>query len=302
MTMMRRSLIALCCCLVALASSAQQDLLIEANGAYREGDLAGARGLLDKAVKEVTLVNSPETWVLRGFVYKDLYKNEPAGPSADLLRDEALASLFMGRETDGEKVYAKNIAQAYDFLTKTIYNDAAKALNDLDHERGIALYAKYKEACLRFDQGSSFTARDIEFDNALGTVYTKIYTQDRNDTVWYHKAAQVYRKVLARDPENYGANYNLATLYYNRGVSNIKAIDAENDIPSLRQIQEVSREFFLQALPYMTKAHQLNPKRKETILGLESIHYSLQDVEESERYRQLYEEIEQDPLAPQEDK
>lgn len=302
MTMLRRSLIALACCLLFLGAAAQNDLLMEANGAYREGNLPGARQLLDKAVKDATLANSPETWVLRGFVYKDLYKAETPGPSADLLRDEALASLYMGKETDTEKVYAKNIAQAYDFLTKTIYNDAAKALNDLDHQRGILLYAKYKEACIRFDPKESFTARDIEFDNALGTVYTKIYTQDRNDTVWYHKAAEVYKKVLARDPENYGANYNLATLYYNRGVSNIKAIDAENDIPSLKQIQEVSREFFLQALPYMTKAHDLNPKRKETILGLESIHYSLQDVDESERFRLLYEEIEQDPLAPREDK
>jgi len=100
--------------------------------------------------------------------------------------------------------------------------------------------------------------------------------------------------VLAADSDNYGANYNLATLYYNRGVYNIQQITAENDIPSIQQIQEVSREFFTLALPYMLKAHRMNPTRKETLLGLEGIHYSLQDAEESEKFRQLYQQLEQD--------
>jgi hypothetical protein len=65
--------------------------------------------------------------------------------------------------------------------------------------------------------------------------------------------------VLAKEPGNYGANYNLATLYYNRGVFNIQRIDADNDIPSIQQIQEASRDFFTLALPYMEKAHDMDP-------------------------------------------
>jgi hypothetical protein len=103
-----------------------------------------------------------------------------------------------------------------------------------------------------------------------------------------------YKRVLALDSSNYGANYNLATLYYNRGVYNIQLITADNDIPSIQQIQEVSREFFTLALPYMLKAHRMRPDRKETILGLEGIHYSLQDDEQSRHYRHLYEELEHD--------
>ena len=52
----------------------------------------------------------------------------------------------------------------------------------------------------------------------------------------------------------------------------------------------------------MTKAHRMNPKRRETLLGLEGIHYSLLDVEESERYRMLYEQLDQEQTPPPKDK
>jgi hypothetical protein len=78
-------------------------------------------------------------------------------------------------------------------------------------------------------------------------------------------------------------------------VYNIQRISSENDIPSIQGIQAVSREFFMQALPYMLKAFEMNPKRKETLLGLEGIYYSLQDDQQSDHYRQLYEELENEP-------
>jgi tetratricopeptide (TPR) repeat protein len=126
----------------------------------------------------------------------------------------------------------------------------------------------------------------------MGTVFTKRYNQDLQDTTWFEKAVRAYEQVLAGDKDNYGANYNLATLYYNRGVYNIRRITPENDIPSIQDIQRVSRELFTRALPYMLKAYEMNPKRKETLLGLEGIYYSLQDNEKSEEYRRQYEALE----------
>jgi tetratricopeptide (TPR) repeat protein len=200
-----------------------------------------------------------------------------AEPQGDTLRDEALASLSTCLDLDTGLVYQDNATQAFEFLTKTCYNDAAKALNDLRPERAEALYLKYKRHAARTGGIPDEKAKEVEFYNALGTVHTKLYNQDRENLIWYDRALVTYHAVLKMDPENYGANYNLATLYYNRGVYNIQRVDVENDIPSLQRIQEVSREFFLEALPFMLKAFEMNPKRKETLLGLEGIYYSLQD-------------------------
>jgi len=272
---------------------AQPEALVEANRLYQSGDLAGARELLDEAVKGDELSRSPEAWVLRGFVYKDLFKTMTGGAEADMVRDEALASLFTSTVVDTAKEYAQSSLQAYDYLCKTTYNDAARALNELDDAHALALYSKYKESVLRLDPKHSFSARDIEFDNALGTVYTKRFNQDREDTTWFAKAVALYKRVLELDGDNYGANYNLATLYYNRGVYNIQRINAGTDLPTIGQVQEASKVYFMQALPYMLKAHEMNPKRRETLLGLEGIHYSLQDVDKSEEYRHKYEALDE---------
>ena len=293
-------------CLITLASVtialAQPEALLEANRLYQSGDLPGARTLRDEAVKGDELSRSPEAWVLRGFVYKDLFKTMTSGVEADMVRDEALASLFTSTVLDTAKEYAQSSLQAYDYLCKTTYNDAARALNELDDARALALYSKYKASVLRLDPKHSFRARDIEFDNALGTVYTKRFNQDREDTTWFAKAVALYKRVRELDVDNYGANYNLATLYYNRGVYNIQRINAGTDLPTIGQVQEASKVYFMQALPYMLKAHEMNPKRRETLLGLEGIHYSLQDVDKSEEYRHKYEALEEGgvPDAPRE--
>lgn len=291
MSALRPLILALVLLVGGHATFAQPDALVKANGKYQDGDLAGARIILDEAVQSKEHVRTPEAWVLRGFVYKDLYKQSPTSADASMFRDEAMASLYVSTELDTAKEFSQSSIKAYDFLAKTLYNDAARALNELDDQKALAIYGKYRSSILRLDPARDLKDRDVEFNNALGTVYTKQFNQDRNKLELFDKAEEAYRHVLELDTQNYGANYNLATLHYNRGVFNIQRISPENDIPSMQGIQNVSREYFIRALPYMLKAFEMNPERKETLLGLEGIYYSLQDAKQSEYYRQLFEAL-----------
>lgn len=289
--------IALLLLAMPVVGRAQTDLLAEALRKYQAGALNEAHALVDEAVLEPAHQRDPEAWLLRGFILKDLYKAASGTAEGEVHRDSALVSLDRCLTYDDGGPYTENAAQAYDFLSKTYFNDAARALNELRPDDALMLYGKYTAATDRRGTPPDRAAKDVEFHNALGTVYTKLYNQDREQLSWYDKAVATYAHVLDIDTGNYGANYNLATLYYNRGVYNIQRVGAEYDIPSLQRIQEVSREFFLQALPYMLKAFRMNPKRRETLLGLEGIYYSLQDAERSEHYRKLFEE-----LGPEEDR
>jgi len=291
MNMARRILIALIALLAAPWLAAQGDPLVEALRKYQAGELAEAMTLVDQAVRTPEHAEDPEAWLLRGFVYKDTYKTASPVGKADVFRDEALASLFTCMALDTAGTYRENAKQAYDFLARSYFNDAAKALNDMDETRALQMFSKYKEAAFRLDPKVDLKTREVEFTNALGTVYTKRFNEDRTVLDWFDKAVGAYKVVMDLDPENYGANYNLATLFYNRGVYNIQRINADDEIPTILQIQEASREFFQQALPYMLKAHDMNPTRRETLLGLEGIYYSLQDQESSDKFRQLFEEI-----------
>ena len=286
--------------IVLLASSVvrgQGDPLVEALRKYQGGALNEAKALVDEAVTVPQHANNAEAWLLRGFIYKDAYKASTAVEPGDDLRDEALRSLHRCITLDTAGTYKENATQAYDFLTRSYFNDAAKALNEMNEKRALEVFPKFKEAALLVNPAADLRVRETEFTNALGTVYTKRFNTDRTDTTLFARAVEAYKRVLVVDPENYGANYNLATLYYNRGVYNIQLIDAEDEIPTILQIQEASREFFQKALPFMLKAHDMNPSRRETLLGLEGIYYSLQDQESSDKFRQLFEE-----MPPEEDR
>lgn len=289
--MLVRIAITLCLLLPSLALRAQDDPLARALAQYQAGDLGGARTSIDEAVNKAGYAADPQAWLLRGFIYKDLFKAAPDSVAADELRDEGLASLYTSVGLDKEGSFTTNAKQAYDYLTRTCFNDAARALGEMNDERAVLLFTKYKEAVLRMEPDTDLRSRELEFGNALGTVYTKRFNGDRTNLEWFDKAVTTYRAVLAVDPENYGANYNLATVFFNRGVFNIQRIDADDDIPSIQQIQEASREFFQQALPHMLKAHDMNPGRRETLIGLEGIYYSLQDEQGSERMRELFKEL-----------
>lgn len=275
--------------LVWVARAAAQDPLVEALRTYQAGDLAKARTLIDEAVLIPAHAEDPEAWLLRGFVYKDVYKAAPNAAEGDRAREDALNSLYRCMQLDRDSTYRDNATQAYDFLARSCFNEAAKAINEGDETRALMLFDDYLEAVIRVDPKADLKPRELEFRNALGTVYTKRFNQDRTALEWFDKATRTYKDVLRLDPENYGANYNLATLYYNLGVYRIRGINADDEIPTIEEIQKVARELFQQALPYMLKAHDMNPTRRETLLGLEGIYYSLQDEPNSERFRQLYE-------------
>lgn len=275
--------------LVWVARAAAQDPLVEALRTYQAGDLAKARTLIDEAVLIPAHAEDPEAWLLRGFVYKDVYKAAPNPTEGDRAREDALNSLYRCMQLDRDSTYRDNATQAYDFLARSCFNEAAKAINEGDETRALMLFDDYQEAVIRVDPKADLKPRELEFRNALGTVYTKRFNQDRTALEWFDKATRTYKDVLRLDPENYGANYNLATLYYNLGVYRIRGINADDEIPTIEEIQKVARELFQQALPYMLKAHDMNPTRRETLLGLEGIYYSLQDEPNSERFRQLYE-------------
>ncbi|HPF89082.1 MAG TPA: hypothetical protein PLL57_00295 [Flavobacteriales bacterium] len=269
----------------------QGDPLVEALRKYQAGALLEAKDLVDQAVASPEHDTNAEAWLLRGFIYKDAFKAATDTAQGDGFRAVAINSLQRCLALDEAGTYRENATQAYDYLARSYFNDAARALTEMNDRRAIEVFGRYKEATLALDPKADLRAKEVEFTNALGTVYTKRFTVQREDTAMFELAVDAYEHVLAIDPENYGANYNLSTLYYNRGVFNIRRISAEDEIPTIMQVQEASREYFQLALPYMLKAHDMNPSRRETLLGLEGIYYSLQDQESSDKFRQLFEEI-----------
>lgn len=104
---------------------------------------------------------------------------------------------------------------------------------------------------------------------ALGTLYDKLQKTEEA-TTYYLKAIEF--------KENYfDAYYNLGALYYNKGV---KQVDVANAVPSNQpdkyEIEKNKADIeFKKAIPYMEKAHEINPTDKFTMESLKTLYYRL---------------------------
>ena len=104
---------------------------------------------------------------------------------------------------------------------------------------------------------------------ALGTLYDKLQKTD--------EATTNYLKAIEFKEDYFDAYYNLGALYYNKGV---KQIDVANAIPSNQpdkyEIEKNKADIeFKKAIPYMEKAHEINPKDKFTMESLKTLYYRL---------------------------
>jgi tetratricopeptide (TPR) repeat protein len=104
---------------------------------------------------------------------------------------------------------------------------------------------------------------------AQGTLYDKLQKPE--------EAANSYLKAIEYKEDYFDAYYNLGALYYNKGV---KQVDVANLVPSNQpdKYEEEKNKAdieFKKAIPYMEKAHGINPTDKFTLESLKTLYYRL---------------------------
>lgn len=111
--------------------------------------------------------------------------------------------------------------------------------------------------------------KNASYHFAKGTLYDKLQKPE--------EATASYLKAIEYKDDYFDAYYNLGAVYYNKGV---KQIDVANAVPSNQpEKYEVEKEKadieFKKAIPYMEKAHEVNPTDKFTMESLKTLYYRL---------------------------
>lgn len=122
---------------------------------------------------------------------------------------------------------------------------------------------KYLELAIQQDP------KNASYYFAKGTLFDKLLKPE--------EAAECYMKAIEFKEDYFDAYYNLGALYYNKGV---KQIDVANSVPSNQpEKYEVEKDKadveFKKAIPYMEKAHEINPTDKFTMESLKTLYYRL---------------------------
>lgn len=111
-------------------------------------------------------------------------------------------------------------------------------------------------------------------------------TEKGQEEKYFKKSEALYKEVLKNDLNNARANYNLAILYYNKAVNIIDKLDPDSDLPTIDKVQDQCVVIFKQSLPFMLKAYQLNPNKKDVLEGLAGIYFALNDLSKSNEFKQ----------------
>ncbi len=264
--------------------------------------------IIDNSIDHAGSANDAFAWYVRGYIYKEWYKTFETQNKKSKTRTEAVAFLKKAIALDTSRTGAfsvtskfhyngqiatitldydkKTIRQILKYLGSTFYNDAGASLDVTNYPVAIENYDKFKECMLIAEPSYNIKVREIEFKNALATVYEKIFRSDiKGQGQFFGMTEALYKQVLVLDTNNWGANYNLAMLYYNYGVDLINNMSVTEDIVVIENITDESTALFKKALPYALKANTLKPDRREVLVCLMGIYFSLYEQDKSDEYK-----------------
>lgn len=93
----------------------------------------------------------------------------------------------------------------------------------------------------------------------------------------FERAAEAYIKSIELKPDYFDPNYNMGALYVNKAAT---LIEIANDLPLDAQVEydslkSTSDEYLKLCLPYLEKAHELQPEDRSTLVSLKEIYTRL---------------------------
>ena len=266
--------------------------VIKAVDYYKSQNFKEAKIWIDSALYNNQLVDD-RSWMLRGLIYRGL--NYEEDPEYRIIALESFNKVKTLTSNPGAQKQANSAI--YNTNVKT-YNEAIAFLKAGKLVDAEARYLVYKEHYLKYyDATFNFDETDIFFNNALGSAWqvNNVYAKREDQMKQLNIAVEKFQKTLAIDPDNYGANYGIGSAYFNQGANLIESMKGTATLKDLAIIQEIALKLFRNGLPYLLKAHELEPKNKEVIRGLRDIYRSMYDDEKFEYYNNLLEELKKHP-------
>jgi tetratricopeptide (TPR) repeat protein len=169
------------------------------------------------------------------------------------------SSYFQKKDTAGALVVLNGALKEYPNEV-TVLNEV---INIYLNSNKAAEAMKYLEIAMAKDP------KNATYFFVQGTLYDKLNKPE--------DAINSYLKAIEYKTDYFDAYYNLGAVYYNKGV---KQVDVSNAVPSNQpdkyEIEKDKADVeFKKAIPYMEKAHELNPTDKFAIGSLKTLYYRL---------------------------
>lgn len=277
---------------MGMSGFAQADKLNRASQLLQSRNADAARPAIDSVVLHPETKGDFSAWTTRAYIYYEIYKRSDKNKLNSALRDTIVASLKKSNSLQPDADFKNNNKKLLVGLATHYYNIAKTLLQDSINEKrsGIA-YNKCKELHLIAKPDSNFTARDIEYYTAVGSVYSDIFNNDNNNANAHEVAKIALMKVLEVQPDHVTANMNFGLMYLNQGINLAKSLDYGADLSQIDAIQENIVKFAKQAEVFILKVYKKDSRNAKAVQALYYIYRMLNDVAKQSEFEAKCKEL-----------
>lgn len=189
----------------------------------------------------------------------------------------------------------KDTTKALEYITlgRQKYPDANNLIRE---EANIYLQTgKNQEAINALELAITKTPDDSTLHLVLAGVYDNLAVSYRTKDsmkadAYFSKAETTYKKAIQLNPNFFEAYFNLGAMYFNRGAEIANAAnnltDAEYNKAKMRADEKLR-----EALPYLEKAFDMNPKDKNTLISLRQLYVRIGETEKYNKVKAILDEL-----------
>lgn len=116
-----------------------------------------------------------------------------------------------------------------------------------------------------------YSARATIYNSKFDEMYKEESTREQAMES-FAKAEADYKKAIEIDPAYFDALYNLGALYFNRGAELLNEANLISNDDEYKKAREVATAELMKALPFLEKAHEVEPSDQSTMVSLRDIY------------------------------
>lgn len=272
--------------LLGVSGFAQIDKLNRAQQLLGAKDADNAILAIDSVVKHPDTKNDPMAWTTRAFIYFEKYKRGERLKLNSSLRDTVVSSLKKSMKLKPDEESVANNKKLITTIASGYYNLAKTLLQDsVDDVRSLKAYNKFREVFMLGEPTANMTSKDIEYNLAVGSIYSDIFINDNTNLKAQNVAKVSLLKVLDMQPDNAAANINLGLMYYNQAVNLSKGIMWDTEISQIEVVQENIVKLAKQAEGFIIKVYKNDAKNAKAVEALYYIYRMLLETKKSEEFK-----------------
>jgi tetratricopeptide (TPR) repeat protein len=277
---------------VTQTAIAQTNNVNKAIELYSAKKLDSAKTVINEAVQNPESAKDYNAWMMRGVIYKDLYKTNEMSNVTSPYRDSATVSFIQSLQLDAENKNPQKelVLKSLNYLASLYHNDINKTLDTVNYQQSLINSDKHKAIKKVIDPTFNEQKYNYEVYSTVGSMFEKGFEKSMSKNL-LDLAKTYLMKAYEINSNTDFINKNIGVLYYNQAVDIIKKMDYDVPLDQLPVYQDQSVKMGQQALPYLIKANQINPSDKSVVEGLAGIYYLLNDSEKYNEYKKKFEEM-----------